>query len=223
MSRSSSRAEPQPVRAVAAFIARLGAASARRHVLIKFGRAEPGPGAVQVDRMGCTTMQAMLYRDRDEGPCREEVLGGIQAADGHPGALVEWLRAIPLGHEVKPTTLVRESRPEYLATAAAPERPLAQRRVSAALQGAAARAERLASRGRHAAAIRTLDRAIRALEGRVRPLRCRAVRAGAWMDSSRPRPKRRGGETVRARTNADAGQHGRDPGKYRDRDPLDRR
>ena len=42
----------QPVRAVAAFIARLGAASARRHVLIKFGRAEPGPGAVQVDRMG---------------------------------------------------------------------------------------------------------------------------------------------------------------------------
>ena len=178
----------QPVRAVAAFIARLGAASARRHVLIKFGRAEPGPEAVQVDRMGCTTMQAMLYRDRDEGPCREEVLGGIQAADGHPGALVEWLRAIPLGHEVEPTTLVRESRPEYLATGAASERPLAQRRVSAALQGAAARAERLASRGRHAAAIRALDRAIRALEGRVRPLdAARCALALGWILRDRGR------------------------------------
>ncbi len=159
----------QPVRAVAAFIARLGAASSRRHVLIKFGRAEPRPGALQVDRMGGTTMQAMLYRDRDEGPCLEEVLGGIQAADGHPGALVEWLRAIPLGHKGRATSLVRESSPEYLATSAAPERPLAQRRVSAALHGAAARAERLASRGRHAGAIRALDRAIRVLEGRVRP------------------------------------------------------
>ena len=160
----------QPVRAVAAFIARLGAASSRRHVLIKFGRAEPRPGALQVDRMGGTTMQAMLYRDQDEGPCLEEVLGGIQAADGHPGALVEWLRAIPLGHKGRATSLVRESSPEYLATSAAPERPLAQRRVSAALHGAAARAERLASRGRHAGAIRALDRAIRVLEGRVRPL-----------------------------------------------------
>ena len=112
-------------------------------------------------------MQAMLYRDRDEGPCLEEVLGGIQAADGHPGALVEWLRAIPLGHKGGATSLVHESSPEDLATSAAPERPLAQRRVSAALHGAAARAERLAARGRHAGAIRALDRAIRVLEGRA--------------------------------------------------------
>jgi DNA-binding NtrC family response regulator/tetratricopeptide (TPR) repeat protein len=178
----------QPVRTVAAFISRLGSSSSRRHVLIKFGRAEPGPGALQVDRMGGTTMQAMLYRDREEGPCLEEVLGGIQAADGRPGALVEWLRAVPLARKARPASLVRESSPEYLATAAAPDRPLAPRRISAALHGAAARAERLASRGRHAAAIRVLDRAIRVLKGRARPVdAARCALALGWILRDRGR------------------------------------
>jgi DNA-binding NtrC family response regulator len=196
-------------RTVAALIARLGAASSRRHVLIKFGRVgRLEPRALQVDRMGGTAMQAMLFRDREDGPCFEEVLGGIRAADGRPGALIEWLRAIPLQRGSTPVSLVRESSPQYVPAGSAPQRP-SHRRVSSSLQAAATRAGRLADRGRHAAAIRLLDRAVRVLEGRLQPLEAaRCALALGWVLRDRGRSVEAQQHFERARTLAAEGAAG---------------
>jgi DNA-binding NtrC family response regulator/tetratricopeptide (TPR) repeat protein len=133
-------------------------------------------------------MHAMLYRDSNDGPSLDEVLEGVRAADGRPGALVEWLRAIPVVRNTENIALVRESSPLYTVGTTDPKRAPPRRRVSRALHGAAARAERLAERGRHAAAIRLLDRAARVLEGRLQPLEAaRCAVALGWILRDRGR------------------------------------
>ena len=159
----------QPVRAVAAFIARLGAASARRHVLIKFGRAQPGPGAVPVDRMGWTTMQAMLYRDRDEAVPGGSARGILRTASGSAGRVAG---AIPLGHEVADDVSASRARSTVQPPLQTPARAASRQCGPAGCGGARAAGVARASWCRNPA----LDRAIRALEGRVRPW-MRAVRA----------------------------------------------
>jgi DNA-binding NtrC family response regulator/tetratricopeptide (TPR) repeat protein len=187
---------------LAAFIARLGAASSRRHVLIKFGRPDPrDQRALSVDRMGGTALQAMLYRDREEGPWPDDVLGGIQAADGRPGAMVEWLRAIPLERSIRTAAFVRESSPDYVISTATPRQLLEHRRMSSVLRHAPARAERMAERGRHAAAIRLLDRAARVLDGRARPEEAaRCALALGWIFRNRGRSAEALRQFERART-----------------------
>ena len=173
--------------AVAAFVARLGAASTRRHVLIKFGRLDYGNGrTLQLDRMGSTAMHAMVYRDRADGPSLDEVRDGIEVAEGVPGALVAQLRAVPFERRTAPIALVHESTAPYVISPA--PRDVARRRVGAALDRAVARAGRLAAAGRHAAAVRLLDRAGRVLEGRAdHPAAAHCALALGWLHRDRGR------------------------------------
>ena len=134
--------------ALAALVARLGAASTRRHVLIRFGRNEDADGrALHVDRMGGTAMQAMVYLDREDGPSLDELQHGIREAEGRPGTLVERLRAVPPGQRRAAIALVHESSPDYAIDHAPPARAPAppRRRISEGLRGAPARAARLAA------------------------------------------------------------------------------
>jgi DNA-binding NtrC family response regulator len=183
------RTDPAARLAVAALVSKLGAASTRHHVIINFGGGAPaGSRGLHLDRMGGTSMYAMVYRDREDGPGVEELREAVRAADGRPGALVAHLRGAPIAAVDGRVSVVHESAAEYVVIPdLAPQRP-APRRISAALRGAAERAGRLAAGGRHAAAVRLLARATRVLEGRQEPVyAARCALALAWIQRSRGR------------------------------------
>ena len=156
-------------RALSDLVMRLGAASPRRHVLITFAR--PGAAAnpaISLDRLGVTAMQAMIVRDAEDGPTCAEVERALRPADGNPGALLAQLNGLALERTHRRVVMVHESRAAYVA---APERqpvPASRERrpPGSALLTAPARAQRLARHGRHAAARRLLERALRVLEAR---------------------------------------------------------
>jgi DNA-binding NtrC family response regulator/tetratricopeptide (TPR) repeat protein len=170
-------------RALAAFVARLGAASARRHLVFRF-RREAGGGvpAVRLEPMGVAAMTGMVFVDEDFGPEMEELFSAARRADGRPGRFLEHLRAWTVAAPRHAPMLLHEAAVPYRtgrdasnshALASAPARRLA---------GAEHRALALAGRGRHAAAVRLLTRASRVLEGRERRESAGACAAAAgWL------------------------------------------
>jgi DNA-binding NtrC family response regulator len=152
---------------IATFLARLGTDSPRRHVVIRFLRAEVAPrGAVALEPMRVSDLTAMVFVDPDRGPDREEIAAAARDADGRPGVFLERLRAARFGDRLVGIGAVHESSAAYRVEMPTP-RPSGTAPVAGrALGDAPARAERLASRGRHAAAIRLLTRVSRVLEAR---------------------------------------------------------
>jgi DNA-binding NtrC family response regulator/tetratricopeptide (TPR) repeat protein len=152
--------------ALAAGVARIGASSARRHILVRFWREpEPSRRALAMDRLGVTAMSAMVFVEPATGPSPEELFEAIRYADGRPGRLVEYLRGFRVDPRMARATLVHETTPAYV-VAHEPAAPASQRRMGTVLLRARARATRLAACGRHAEARRLLARAIRVLEAR---------------------------------------------------------
>ena len=136
---------------LAAFLASLGVASSRRHVLLRFSRSEAVPrGAQPLDGLGITAMTAMVFTGED-GPSYDELFDAARGAGGRPGLFLERLRATQLDHPVGRTTVVHESAPAYVLDP--PARP-DRHDVNRVLRDATERGARLATRGRHAAAIR---------------------------------------------------------------------
>ncbi|MCA1563279.1 MAG: hypothetical protein LC804_24515 [Acidobacteria bacterium] len=81
-------------RALAAFLARLGAASARRHLVFRFRREAGGViPAVRLEPMGVTAMTGMVFVDDDFGPSMEELFSAARRAAGRPGKFLEHLQA----------------------------------------------------------------------------------------------------------------------------------
>jgi two-component system, NtrC family, response regulator AtoC len=174
----------------ATFLTRLGTASGRRQLLLRFNRGSScSSTALQMDPLGVTAMSAMVFIDRDYGPPCEDVLEAARDAAGRPGAFLERLRAASFEDRRVRVALVHETSPEYVVEPRV-EAPGPRRRPGAgrALNDAPERAIRLAERGRHASAIRLLSRASRVLEGRGEraPAAACAVRHG-WIARERGR------------------------------------
>ncbi len=150
------------------FLIRLGTASGRRQLLLRFDRSpSSSSAALQMDPMGVTAMAAMVFIDHDYGPTRDDVLEAAKHAAGRPGVFLERLRATTFDNPRVRVALVHETSPEYLVEPRV-EAPGLRRRpgTGRALNDAPERAVRLAERGRHASAIRLLNRASRVLEAR---------------------------------------------------------
>jgi DNA-binding NtrC family response regulator/tetratricopeptide (TPR) repeat protein len=151
---------------VSRLLVHLGAASARRHVHLRFHR-QPTPrsnSAFLVDPMGATAMHSMIYMDDHCGPDPADVCAAVRVADGSPGRLLEMLGAQRIACAAG-GNLVHEVSPAYVVSSP-PERAAARCRVAKVVEQAEARAARLAAKGRHATAIRLLKRASAVFEGR---------------------------------------------------------
>jgi DNA-binding NtrC family response regulator/tetratricopeptide (TPR) repeat protein len=163
---SVANAHPAERAVLAGSLARLGAWSARRHVLVRFRReAEPTCRALAIDPLGTTAMTAMVFLEPAAGPSPEELFDAIRHADGKPGRLVERLRACHLDLRTLRAAIVHETRPAYVVSDI-PPRVTPPRRMGTVLQRAGTRAVKLAASGRHGEACRLLERAIRVLEAR---------------------------------------------------------
>ncbi len=158
---------------VAHLLARLGAASARRHVVIAFAR-EAGVGChvIPIGPMGTTAMTAMVYA-ADGEPSPSELFEAARGADGKPGVFLKRLGAQAFEPHVARPLIAHESAQPYGAaeppgasTADTPASPLGGSRTGGVLARAVARADVLASRGRHATAQRLLSRAGRVSSAR---------------------------------------------------------
>jgi len=185
---------------LALFLAQLGTASARRHVLLRFSRTEaPRPGAREIDSMGIAAMTSMVFVDGDHGPSHEELFNAARGAAGRPGLFLERLRATHVGEHAVRIAVVHESSPAYLfgPSASGPK----SRGVGRVLRDAPHRGARLASRGRHASAERLLARASRVLEARGEPaLAAACAEQLAWIDRDRGRSDRALEQFERARS-----------------------
>ena len=161
---------PPERHALTTLLARLGRASTRRHVVITFARNAPaGWNVIPIGPMGVTNMTSMVFVDAN-GPSPAELFEAARNADGKPGVFLERLgarsfephvsRALVAHEAVQPYYVTRDvSTPPAFAQSRSPRRP-------GVLTRAADRADDLARRGRHVAALRLLTRATRVLAGR---------------------------------------------------------
>jgi DNA-binding NtrC family response regulator/tetratricopeptide (TPR) repeat protein len=184
---------------LAVFLAQMGTASARRHVVLRFTRTEaPRPGALQIDSMGIAAMTSMVFIDDDGRPSHAELFDAARGAAGRPGLFLERLRAAHLGEPAARISVVHESSPAYALGSPAAARP--SHAASRVLRDAPDRGARLAARGRHASAIRLLSRALRVLEARGEQAVAAACAVElAWIVRARGHSERAVDEFERAR------------------------
>jgi DNA-binding NtrC family response regulator len=165
---------------VAGLLARAARRGARPHLCLVAERSpESEDGAIQIGAMGRSEMTSMVYVDPDYGPSAAEILDAVRRSEGSPGRFVRWLaRAAP--QESEGAVMIHESTVEYGPPEPAESRPATgtrpseppppsssrPSRIGSVLWRAGSRAAGLQRTGRHAAAIRVLTRAARALEGR---------------------------------------------------------
>jgi DNA-binding NtrC family response regulator len=161
--------EQDPSDAAARLTASLGLESARRHVVIRFVRGVSGTQDVVMDPLGVAAMTSMVYSDVHEGPATEDVLAAARAAEGSPGRFLMGLGIASLAPQRATFSLVHESAAVYGVSAPLPQPRLPGAAEKRSLYTADVRARRLALRGRHAAALRLLHRAIHVLELRHEP------------------------------------------------------
>ena len=161
--------DPDTRRQLAGVLVHLAAASARRHVVVRFTRTATPRGAVVLDPLPVRALIGMVVSTPGDGPSEDELFEAARLASGRPGAFLAYLSTagIPLARGVM---VVHETPHEYLVEPPHEPPPVASvtRTLATALR-AAQRARALAARGRHAAARRALARASRVLKGRQRP------------------------------------------------------
>ena len=178
--------------ALAMFLARLGIASARRHVLLRFTRTEaPRPGARWIDTMGIAAMTSMVFVDGDNGPSPEEVVRcgtrGVRAAGPLPRTPARDARRRARGAYRCRARVIAGVRLRQ------PGSPDLHRAASAGCCATRPyRGARLAARGRHASAVRLLVRASRVLEARGETALAAACAEQPGLDRPRSWPKRVG-------------------------------
>ena len=157
--------------AVGEALALLDAEGARRHVVLSFRRGTSQSPAVQVERMGIMAMTEMVYVDVEHGPRPDHLFDAARQSNGRPGEFLRRLGASgPPGGRV--AFMVHESVQPYDVPprgGTSPVPPPPARIIPGALHRAPERAEALARAGRHAAARRLLQRALRVLTARGEP------------------------------------------------------
>jgi DNA-binding NtrC family response regulator/tetratricopeptide (TPR) repeat protein len=156
---------------IAALLARLGVESARRHVLLTFGRSHERSheAHIRIDRMGIVAMSGMVFVDPEQGPRPEDVFTAARDAEGRPGRCLAALGTY-VSEPARPGAMAVHELPQAydvaLSDAAPPVRTAVKRRTEGVLDRAVARGEGLAMRGRHASAHRLLCRAAHILLNR---------------------------------------------------------
>jgi DNA-binding NtrC family response regulator/tetratricopeptide (TPR) repeat protein len=172
-------------RVLASVITRLGGASARRHVVVRWRRSTGSvPSAVLLDPLGAAAMMGMVFVDHEFGPSAEELFEAARVADGKPGVFLRTLHAVTFGSHQSQHAMVHEAPQPYDAGRECDVQPDAR-------PEGPARAEALAQAGRHAAACRLLMRAARVLEGRGdRVAAARCACALGWIVRARGRSER---------------------------------
>jgi tetratricopeptide (TPR) repeat protein len=154
-------------RGVARRLMDLSGASARRHVVVRFERERSGRSAIALEPMSVRSLVGMVFVSEADGPSEAELFSAARAAAGRPGDYLATLQRIGFGAARSATMSVHETPHTYSAeceAAAAPAPP--RRRGISSASRAVARAETLARRGRHAAAMRVLRRSAHVLSGR---------------------------------------------------------
>ena len=157
-------------RELAGVLVQIAAASARRHVVVRFTRTRVQRHALFLDPLPVRALVGMVCISAQEGPTEQELFDAARVADGRPGAFLAHLAA-DASYAGRGATVVHETPQEYRVEpppASQPAPAPVPRMLSAVLR-APARAEGLARRGRHAAARRLLERASRVLTGRGSP------------------------------------------------------
>ncbi|HXW03815.1 MAG TPA: sigma 54-interacting transcriptional regulator [Vicinamibacterales bacterium] len=155
-------------RMAATFMADLGVASARGHILLTFARTPESTGGrcLEVDPMGVTSLTSMVFTDARSEPSPDEVWRAAREADGLPGRFLERLKAADYASAQPRPFVVHETAPPYVVEEERRPQSPATRQAGRRLADAPARAARLAARGRHASALRLLTRGFRVLESR---------------------------------------------------------
>ena len=153
---------------VAQLIAFLAAASARRHVVIRFSRHERGPSArVILEPMSIRALIGMVFDGGACGPSEDDLFTAARHSDGLPGVFLARLNGASAG--VSSSFVVHETRALYVVEELPPlPLPAVGGRVLGGALRAGPRAAALARHGRHAAAERVLSRGLRVLQGRER-------------------------------------------------------
>ena len=178
---------------LAILLACLGTSSPRRHMVLRFRRSvQRRRGALEMEPMTVRALTSIVHVDADYGPSRAAMAAAARRADGRPGAFLTHLGALCLDECVERVAMVHESAPAYLIQPQASDAPRPRKAaVGQALRDAPARAVRLASRGRHASALRLLARASRVLEARgERRLASACDEAAGWIERNRGRSSR---------------------------------
>ncbi|MBA3231470.1 MAG: sigma 54-interacting transcriptional regulator [Acidobacteria bacterium] len=160
--------EEGPRQSLAPFLSRLAAGVGRRHVVLSLVRQAPGgEPAVALDPLSVRALTAMIFIDPEHPPSPMQVMQAARAAEGRPGAMLERLDNVRAVVTRPRAESVRETAPAFAADGRVERSPMTRpRRTAAVLLAAARRADRLAERGRHVQAERTLRRALRVLEVR---------------------------------------------------------
>jgi transcriptional regulator with AAA-type ATPase domain len=152
---------------VSGVLSDLSLASARRHVVVRFHRDASRARRIALDPLDPARLVAMVFRDGDE-PGEAELRAAARESHGLPGAFVARLCGGAYPAPAAAPLLVHETSPAYRVETTAREPAVIAGRVLGAALRAPDRAFTLARRGRHAAARRLLERAVRVLEGRDR-------------------------------------------------------
>jgi transcriptional regulator with AAA-type ATPase domain/tetratricopeptide (TPR) repeat protein len=198
----------------ACWLSRLGIESSRRHLHVTFQqRSDRVARALRLDPLGVAAMTSMIYVDPDFGPSARDIFAATRAADGWPGQFLTALRAEPLDAvELGSASTVHESPVPYDISQSHEVEPATARRprrLASVLARAGRRAESLASAGRHTAAVRLLERAIRVLQGRdegEQAAKCALALTWIWRSRGQVQAACAQAERVRTMT-TDAGLH----------------
>ena len=172
---------------IASLVSRLGAASARRHVMLCVGWTDrEAAAAIEVEPMSVDALRQMLFPDPERGPDRRAISAAARACGGWPGVFLDLVGAARFEPHRAQVCLARESSPAYVVL------PVVRRRgIGRILLDAPERGSRLARRGRHASAIRLLTRASRVLEVRgERRLAAACAESLGWIERARGRCER---------------------------------
>ncbi len=156
-------------------------------------------------------MTKMIYVDPDFGPSAQEIFEAVRIGDGWPGQFLTALGAEPLdARQVPSVSSVHESHAPYVVShPSAPKDQVRRRRLASVLARAEHRAESLAAGGRHGAAVRLLERAIRVLQGREEGEHAaKCAISLAWILRSRGNGQAACGQAERVQTlTSDPGLH----------------
>ena len=167
-------------------ISTLSISSARRHVVVRLERGSCC--GIPLEALSVRTLLGMVHTGGPADPDQQELMAAARAADGLPGLFVARLCG---GYSIASRSMVvHETSPAYDADRelAAALAPIGGRVLGAALR-AQRRATLLAASGRHAVAVRVLNRGIRVLQGRERggeAARCALDLGWLWLDRGRP-------------------------------------
>lgn len=179
-------------------ISELASGSARRHVIVRFSR-DPVTHGVVLDPLSAAAMGRMVLNPIAIDAGEEDLIDAARAADGLPGVFVERLSGL-YSHS-SGAVVIHETAPAYVVEPVPEPEPLTiGGRVLGSALRARDRARVLAASGRHAMALRLLERGIRVLRGRERPLdaaRCAIALGWLGLDRGRILAARRAFETAR--------------------------